>query len=63
MNRIVVLEFAGFVFDTGVILENELEVGRRTYLDKYDKYLYETVSSLLRIMVGPIYLSSEYICA
>ncbi len=48
MNKGAILEFVGLVFDTGVVLENELEVGRRTSLDKIDKYLYATISSLLR---------------
>lgn len=48
VNKNIFLEFAGLVFDAGVILEDELEVGRRTSLDKCDKYIYENVSSLLR---------------
>jgi hypothetical protein len=36
MNMIAFLEFAGLVFDTGTILEDELEDGCRTSLDKID---------------------------
>jgi hypothetical protein len=48
MNKVAFLEFVGLVFDTGIILEDELEDGRRTSLDKIDRYFYETISSLLR---------------
>ncbi len=48
MNKNAFLEFVGLVFDTSIVLENELEVGRRTSLDKIDKYFYATISSLLR---------------
>ena len=47
MNKVALLEFMGFVFDTGMILENELEDGRRTPLDKIDRYFWETRSNLL----------------
>ena len=43
VNENVFLEFAGLVFDTGVILEDELEDGRWTSVDKIDKYFYETI--------------------
>ena len=43
VNRSLFLKFAGLVFDAGVILEDKLEVGRRTSLDKIDKYFYETI--------------------
>jgi hypothetical protein len=46
-NKIVSLEFAGLVFDTGVILEDKLKDGRRTSLDKIDRYFYRTISNLL----------------
>ena len=46
MNKVAMLEFIGLVFDTGIILDDELEDGRRTSLDKIDKYFYETISSL-----------------
>lgn len=42
MNRDTFLEFIGLVFDTGIVLENELEIGRRTCLDKVDKDFYAT---------------------
>ena len=41
------LEFMGLVFDTGIILEDKLEDGRRTLLDKIDRYFYETISNVL----------------
>jgi hypothetical protein len=66
MNTIDVLEFVGLVFDTDFVLENELEDRRRTCLDKIDKYFYENILEIygvcLEVMVGPIYLSGEYIC-
>ena len=36
MNNVAFFEPVGLVFDTGIVLENELEVGRRTFLDKVD---------------------------
>lgn len=48
MNEIDFLEFVRFVFDSSMILEDELEDVRRTPLDKIDKYFYETISSLPR---------------
>jgi hypothetical protein len=48
MNKVASLEFAGLVFGTSFILEDNLEDGRRTSLDKVDKYFYKTISSLLR---------------
>jgi hypothetical protein len=43
MNKVAFLEFAGLVFDTCFILEDKLEDGRRTSLDKVDKYFYEAM--------------------
>lgn len=48
INQIAFLEFLGLAFDTGMILEDEFKVGRRTSLNKIDKYFYRTMSSLLR---------------
>jgi hypothetical protein len=48
MNTIAFLEFVGLVFDTGFVLENELEDGRRASRDKIDKYFYEIIWGLLR---------------
>jgi hypothetical protein len=49
MNEAVFLEFFGLLFvDTSIVLEDELEVGCRTSLDKMDGYFYATISSLLR---------------
>jgi hypothetical protein len=53
MNMVAFLEFAGLVFDTSIILEDELEVGPRTPLDKIDCYSYGTVSSRLRYYYRP----------
>ena len=47
MNKVALLEFMGLVFDIGMILEDELEDGRRRSLDKNDEYFYETISSVL----------------
>ena len=63
MNKVTILEFAGLVFDTGFVFEDKLEDGRWASLDKFDKYVCETISSLLRKDGSkPLYLSSEYIC-
>jgi hypothetical protein len=49
MNEAVFLEFFGLLFvDTSIVLEDELEVGCRTSLDKMDGYFYANISSLLR---------------
>ena len=48
MNKVALLEFAGLVFGTSIILDDKLEDGRRTSLDKIDRYFYKTISSLLR---------------
>ena len=47
MNEVALLEFMRLVFDTGIILEDKLEDGRRTLLDKIDRYFYETISNVL----------------
>jgi hypothetical protein len=36
MNKVAFSEFAGLVFDTGIVFENELEDRCRTSLDKID---------------------------
>ena len=36
INQDALLEFAGLVFDSSFILEDELKFGRRTSLDKTD---------------------------
>jgi hypothetical protein len=46
VNKNVFLEFAGLVFDTGFILEDELEDGRRASLDKMDRYFCATILSV-----------------
>ena len=49
MKEVVFLEFFGFLFvDTSIILEDELEDGLWSSLDKMDGYSYATVSSVLR---------------
>ena len=40
-DKVIFLEFFGLVFDTITILEDKLEVGLRTSLDKIDRYFYE----------------------
>ncbi len=47
-NKGAFLEFVGLVFDTRIVLENELEVERRTTLDEVDKYFYGIILSPLR---------------
>jgi hypothetical protein len=42
-DKVAFLELVGLVFDTGIILEDELEDGRRTPLDKIDRYFYESI--------------------
>ena len=48
MNKFSFLESVGLVLDTGINLEVEVNVERRTPLDKIDRYFYETISILLR---------------
>ena len=57
MNNVAMLEFVGLVFDTGIILEDELEDGRRTSLDK--KYFYESISSLFGNHGRPYIITSK----
>jgi hypothetical protein len=61
-DKVTFLEFDGLVLDTGIILEDKLEVGLRTSLDKIDRYFYETISCLLRNVICTIYLSNEHNC-
>ena len=61
MNKVALLEFVRLVFNTSIILDDKLEDGRRTSLDKIDIYFYKTISSVLRVMISAIYLSSEYV--
>ena len=46
IHMVTFLELVGLVFDTGIILEDKLENGLRTSLDKIDKYFYATILSL-----------------
>ena len=46
-DKVAVFEFVRLVFDTGIILEDKLEVRLRTSLHKIDRYFYETMSCLL----------------
>ena len=49
MKEVVFLEFFGLLFvDTSILLEDELEDGLWSSLDKMDGYSYATVSSVLR---------------
>ena len=42
IQTVTFLELVGLVFDTGIILEDKLENGLRTSLDKIDKNFYAT---------------------
>ena len=56
-DKVAFLEIFGLVFDTGIngiILEDKLEVGLRTFLHKVDRYFYETISCLLWGRMGYI---------
>ena len=46
-DEVAFLEFFGHVFDTGIILEDKLEVRLRTSLHKMDRYFYENIWSPL----------------
>ena len=48
MNKVAFLEFVGFLFDSGIVLEDEFEDRRWPSFDKINIYFYETISSLLR---------------
>ena len=62
MKKVALLEFVRLVIDSSIILDDKLQGGRRTSLDKIDRYFYETISNLFRSNDRPIYLSSECIC-
>ena len=51
MKRGAFIKFFRLAFDTGIVLENELEVVSRTSLARVeiDRYFYATISILLRI--------------
>ena len=63
-NNVTFLEFVGLVFDTVIIFEDELEDRLWTFLAKIDTYIYAIILAYSGRMMqlGPIYLSSEYIC-
>ena len=46
-DKVTFRERFGLVFDTVTVLEDKLEVGLRTSLDKIDRYFYETILCLL----------------
>jgi hypothetical protein len=48
MNQVAFFEFVGLVFDTVSILEDELQGGRWTSLDKIDVYFYENYIESVR---------------
>jgi hypothetical protein len=48
MNEIEFLENFGRLYDTSTILEDELDGGRRTSLDKMNRYFYATILTMLR---------------
>ena len=47
MNKVVFFKLVGLVYVGMIVLQDELEDGRRTSLDKFDKYFYESILSLL----------------
>ena len=49
-SNVVFLELVGLTYyDAGmIVLQDQLEDGLRTSLDKIDKYFYETILSLFR---------------
>ena len=53
-DKVTFRELFGLVFDTVTILDDKLEVGLRTSLDKIDRYFYETESCVLRSKIGYI---------
>ena len=48
MNEVAFLESPGLVLGTGINLEDEVKVERRTPPDKINRYFYETISILLK---------------
>ena len=48
MKKAASLELVGSVYDAAIVLQDELEDGRRTSFDKFDKYFYECICDLLR---------------
>jgi hypothetical protein len=46
-NKVSFLKFVGLVFDTGIVLEDELKNGCWTFLDEIDRYFYENILSIL----------------
>ena len=55
MKRDAFMKFFRLAFDTGIVLENEREVGSRTSLARVeiDRYFYATKSILLRSSERP----------
>ena len=49
-DQLALLEFGGLVFDASIILDDELEVGLRTFLHKIDRYFYETIVYIVSVM-------------
>jgi hypothetical protein len=47
INRDTFFEFVRLVFDTGAVVENELEVRHRAFLDKFDRDICANIFSLL----------------
>ena len=48
MYKVASLESVRLVKGTGISLEDEVDIERRTPLDKIDRYFYETISIMLR---------------
>ena len=59
-DKVALLEFVGLVFDTGIILEDKLEVGLWTSLYKIDRYSYVNISGLLGNRIGYIMIPFKW---
>ena len=55
------LEFSA-AFDANFVFEDELEVGRWTFLNKVDRHLYEVYAVCFKMILDTTYLSIENIC-
>ena len=49
-DKVAFLECVGLVLDTGIILEDKLEVVLRASLHKMDRYFYETIVYIVSVM-------------
>jgi hypothetical protein len=55
INRDIFFEFVRLVSDIGAVFENELEVGRRAFLDKIDRDICANILSLIISDCAAIY--------